>query len=227
MSSVSRRRATEEDDRFLFALFMAVRAPEFAGAQVPAAQLDLLMQIQYAGQKQSYAAQYPDSGHELVLVDGNPAGRIWICRMASEHRLVDIALLPEYRNQGIGSGLLRQAITSAGQAGVPLRCSVGITNAGSLRFHQRLGFRIVSQDEVYAELELEPGPSPARTFDQVSRRMLSDPSVRDRLLRAPDLPALFNLVLAFAEQHGFELREQDLQTIVNANRLSWLERWLD
>ncbi len=227
MRSVSRRRATEEDDAFLFDLFRAVRAPEFAGALIPAAQLDLLMRIQYAGQKQSYAVQYPDSDHELVLVDGDLVGRIWFFRMPSEHRLVDIALLPEYRNRGIGSGLLRQAIANAGQSGVPLRCSVGITNAGSLRFHQRLGFRIVSQDEVYAEMELEPGSSAAKIFEQVSRRMLSDVSVRDRLLCSPDLPALFGLVLAFAEQNGFELREQDLQSIVNANRRSWLERWLD
>lgn len=220
MSSVSRRRAAEEDDAFLFDLFKAVRSPAFGGAP----QLELLMRIQYAGQKQSYASQYPGSGHEVVLVDGDAAGRIWVCRTSAEHRLVDISLLPAYQNRGIGTNLLKDAIAEAGRAGVPLRCSVALGNAGSLRFHQRLGFRIVSQDEVYAELAVEPSRN---TFDQVSQLILSDPSVRDRLLEATDLPELFRLVIAFAGERGYQLREQELEAIVNANRRSWLERWID
>ena len=57
----------------------AVRAPEFAHLPLPAAQLDHLLGIQYAGQKQSYGAQYP-GGHHLVLFDGKPIGRIWLFR---------------------------------------------------------------------------------------------------------------------------------------------------
>jgi ribosomal protein S18 acetylase RimI-like enzyme len=224
MSSVSRRPAVEEDDVFLFELFKAVRAPAFAVAPMPAAQLDLLMSIQYAAQKQSYSAQYPDSDHQLVLVDGNAAGRIWICRAPAGHRLVDIALLPPYQNLGIGALLVKEAILEAGRAGVPLRCSVALSNAGSLRFHQRLGFRIVSQDEVYAELSVEPVKN---GFEHVSQLILSDPSERDRLLEAADLPTLFGKVLAFAGEHGVQLREQELEAIVNANRRSWLERWID
>jgi len=138
--------------------------------------------------------------------------------------LVDIALLPTYQNRGIGALLVNEAIAEAGRAGVPLRCSVALSNAGSLRFHQRLGFRIVSQDEVYAELSFEPVKN---GFEQVSQLILSDPSERDRLLEAADLPTLFGMVLAFAEERGYELREQELQAIVNANRRSWLERGID
>jgi hypothetical protein len=35
------------------------------------------------------------------------------------------------------------------------------------------------------------------------------------------------MVLAFAEEHGYQLREQELEAIVNANRRSWLERWIE
>jgi L-amino acid N-acyltransferase YncA len=37
-----------------------------------------------------------------------------------------------------------------------LRCSVAATNAGSLRFHQRLGFQVAGQDDLYYDLALEP-----------------------------------------------------------------------
>ena len=118
----------------------------------------MLLRIQYAGQKQSYAAQFPGAGHEIILIDGQPAGRIWIYRSAAEHVLVDIALLPEYQNRGIGSALMKEAMAYAAKSGVELRCSVGVSNPGSLRFHQRLGFRIVSQDEVFYELAARSAP---------------------------------------------------------------------
>jgi ribosomal protein S18 acetylase RimI-like enzyme len=153
--AVTTRAATEQDDAFLFALFAAVRSPEFAHLPLAPAQLDMLMKIQYGGQQHSYRAQFP-GGSEIVLLDGQPIGRLWLYRGPAEHRLVDIALLPEFRNRGIGAALVTEAIAAAKAAHVPLCCSVGSSNQGSLRFHQRLGFRIVDQDEVYCELAIEP-----------------------------------------------------------------------
>ena len=91
--SVTTRAATDQDDAFLFALFTAVRSPEFAYSPLAPAQLDLLMSIQYAGQKQTYGVQYPGGNH-IVLLDGLPIGRIWFFRGPTEHQLVDISLLP-------------------------------------------------------------------------------------------------------------------------------------
>ena len=102
--SISTRAATEQDEAFLFALFRSVRLPEFAHAQLPPPQLDLLMNLQYNGQKATYGAQYPD-GDQIVLADGEPIGRIWVYRVAGEHQLVDISLMPELRNRGIGAAL--------------------------------------------------------------------------------------------------------------------------
>jgi ribosomal protein S18 acetylase RimI-like enzyme len=152
-ASVTRRAATEEDEAFLFELFKAVRSPEFAFVGVAPAQLDLLMNIQYGGQKQTYSVQYP-GGNEIVLLDGMAIGRIWLFRGAAEHQLVDISLMPEFRNRGIGRALVSEAIGAARAAGVRLCCSVAVTNAASLRFHERLGFEIVGADEMYYELAI-------------------------------------------------------------------------
>ena len=148
---VTRRAATEQDDAFLYELFKAVRLPEFAHVPIAPAQLEMLMRMQYNGQTLTYASQY-SGGHEIVLLDGIPVGRIWVFRGPEAHHLVDISLLPEYRNRSIGAGLVTEAIDAASRAGVPIRCSVAVTNSGSLRFHQRLGFRVVGQDEMYYEL---------------------------------------------------------------------------
>ena len=155
MTSVATRPATEQDDAFLFALFKAVRSPDFAHVPMPAAQLEMLMSMQYAWQKHSYAALYP-GGDAIVLLDEQPIGRIWLYLGPAEHYLVDIALMPEFQNRGIGAALVREAIAAARAAGVRLGCSVAVTNTGSLRFHQRLGFQIVGHNEIYYDLAMEP-----------------------------------------------------------------------
>jgi hypothetical protein len=63
-------------------------------------------------------------------------------------------------------------------------------------------------------------------FDRLSRLIRGDLLLRDELAAAPDLPALFAKVLKLAEQRGFHIDERDLLEKVNANRRSWIERWL-
>lgn len=55
--------------------------------------------------------------------------------------------------------------------------------------------------------------------------VLEDPALRAELLDAPDLAALFALVLRRAGERGIALSEQELHAAVLANRRSWLERW--
>jgi hypothetical protein len=55
--------------------------------------------------------------------------------------------------------------------------------------------------------------------------LLEDPGLRAELLAAPDLPALFALVLARAGERGIAISEEELHAAVLANRRSWHERW--
>jgi len=64
-------------------------------------------------------------------------------------------------------------------------------------------------------------------FDRLFELVLADAALRDDFLTASDLPALYVKVLALAKERGWELREQDLDAIVNSNRRSWLERWVN
>jgi ribosomal protein S18 acetylase RimI-like enzyme len=150
---ISLRLARQSDEPFLLELFKSVRAPEFAPAALPAAQLDMLLTMQFKAQTGAYETAYPGSQHSIVLSGETPVGHIWVDRDSAGYRLIDIALLPDCRGRGIGSVLLRQLIADAAAAEAALRCSVAVSNTGSLRFHQRLGFCITSQDPIYYELE--------------------------------------------------------------------------
>jgi ribosomal protein S18 acetylase RimI-like enzyme len=163
MPAISLRPARAEDSPFLYELFKSVRAPQFAVLALPAEQLESLMRMQYQARTGTYRAHYPDSDNAVVLSGDRPIGQLWVFRSSEEHRIVDIALLPDVRGQGIGGSLLAQVIAEASASGVPLRCSVATNNEGSLRLHQRLGFRITGQDEAYYRLEYHnqiPEPTP-------------------------------------------------------------------
>ena len=74
-----------------------------------------------------------------MLVDGEPAGRLYVARWKKELRIVDIALLPEHRGRGIGAELLRELLEEADAAGKPVTIHVERENP-AMGLYQRLGF---------------------------------------------------------------------------------------
>jgi ribosomal protein S18 acetylase RimI-like enzyme len=151
--SMELRPVVEQDDDFLYNLYKLSRVDEFSVVPLTEEQFDTIMKMQYFARKGSYKAQFPNSQHSIVTVGGVDAGQIWVDRGQDEHRLIDISLSGPFQNQGIGTALLQNLIATAQQAGVALRCAVATNNPASLRFHQRLGFAITSQDDMYYQLE--------------------------------------------------------------------------
>jgi ribosomal protein S18 acetylase RimI-like enzyme len=93
---------------------------------------------------------------DVILVDGQPAGRLYVSREDDEIRIVDIALLPEYCNRGIGTTLLKGLQSEAAAAGKPLRIHVERFNP-ALRLYERLGFRQIDDRGVYLFMECRGG----------------------------------------------------------------------
>jgi GNAT superfamily N-acetyltransferase len=153
--SVRPREAADED--YLFPLYCAIRAPEFASVPMPDALKQQIFRMQYDAQIGTYSARFPGSDYNVILRAGQPVGRIWVARLADEIRLVDIALAPEARNVGIGTFLVSSLQSVAREAGKPIRCTVHRESPASLRFHMRLGFVISSENQTDYRLEWDPG----------------------------------------------------------------------
>jgi ribosomal protein S18 acetylase RimI-like enzyme len=153
MSTLAVRPALPQDEIFLYELYSAVRAPEFALAPVTPAQKEHLMRMQFRGQMSAYAQMFPNSCCHVVMLDGKPSGRLWVALLDSEYHLVDIAVHPQLQSKGIGTVLVQRLQQEAAKARLPIRCSVFRFNPGSLRFHQRLGFAIVREDLMHYYLE--------------------------------------------------------------------------
>ena len=53
-------------------------------------------------------------------------GRLYVARLADENRVMDIALLPSWRGQGIGTRHLRRLMEEARAVSLPLRIHVEV-----------------------------------------------------------------------------------------------------
>jgi len=68
---------------------------------------------------------------------------------------VDISLLPEYRNRGIGAALIHTLIETAMAEGQAVKLQVLRMNPAQ-HLYQRLGFVVTGQDEMYIQMEIRP-----------------------------------------------------------------------
>ena len=152
--TIKLRPVSPEDEPFLYQLYKRSRVEEFAPAQLSETQFEWLMRMQYSARKGSYESNYPDARREIIVVDGVDAGQVWISQSESRVRVIDIAIAGDFQNQGIGTAVMTGIIREAKKAGAPVTCSVATNNPGSFRFHERLGFRIMSEDAMYIEMEL-------------------------------------------------------------------------
>ncbi|HET6975064.1 MAG TPA: GNAT family N-acetyltransferase [Pyrinomonadaceae bacterium] len=154
--NVSTRPVTDADQEFLVDVYASTRAAELAQVDWDDSQKDAFVRWQFSMQRQEYDTRYPDARYEVILVDGVPAGRIWIGTDDTQIRLLDIAILTDFQNRGVGAYLLRQLIDEARLANKPLRHMVFMLNDDAHRFYERLGFVTIEDVGGYKHMEWKP-----------------------------------------------------------------------
>jgi ribosomal protein S18 acetylase RimI-like enzyme len=157
--TLSLRPARADDESFLLAVYASTRADELALVGWSEAKQQAFVRAQFDAQAASYQQNYPGAQFSLILVAGEPAGRLYLHRRPAEIRIMDLALLPPFRGQGHGTRLLRQVLDEGRARGLPVTIHVERFNP-ALRLYQRLGFREVQDKGVYAFLEWTPEAGP-------------------------------------------------------------------
>lgn len=151
------RPVTESDRTFLLQLYSSTRTAELSLTGWTAGQQQIFLQQQFTAQHTYYRENFPQASFMLILKDEKPVGRLYTDRRSDEIRLIDIALLPEYRGAGLGTMLLKDLCNEAQRAGKPLRMHVEKFNP-ALRLYQRLGFSHIADTGVYFLMEWAPEP---------------------------------------------------------------------
>lgn len=151
--TISLRAATPEDTVFLLEVFASTR-DEFRLLIPDESQLAALMSMQFSLQRRQYQDAYPHAQDHIILKRSEPVGRMLINESERTVTLVDIALLPEHRNEGIGGRLLDDLLKQAAGAKKTVTLHVLKTNRAR-NLYERLGFRKVGEDSMYDEMICE------------------------------------------------------------------------
>ncbi|QBB71915.1 GNAT family N-acetyltransferase [Pseudolysobacter antarcticus] len=154
-SGITLRPITTEDMPFLRDLYAETRAEELAMTAWTDEFKNALIDHQFGAQHAYYHDVFAGADFLLVQRDGEAIGRIYVHRAPSEISVLDIALIPQQRNQGLGSALLAEVIAEARREGVRIALYVEATNPAR-RMYDRLGFVLIETGDVYDLLHLEP-----------------------------------------------------------------------
>jgi ribosomal protein S18 acetylase RimI-like enzyme len=149
--TISVRPEQPADEAFLFELYASTRQEELDAWGWPADARKAFLTLQFKA-SQNHRVIFPDAEFQIVLLDKVNAGRLVVNRSREDMRIVDIALLPEYRNAGAGSALLQKVFGEAAASKKPLRLRVLKGNRAE-RLYRRLGFEKIGENEMHLEME--------------------------------------------------------------------------
>jgi GNAT superfamily N-acetyltransferase len=154
--SIGLRPAVPADEPFLYRVFASDRALQLRLVGWDDDQKAALLRMQFIAQNASYRQAFPGSAYEVILNGGQLAGRLFLHRGTNLIRVVDIGLLPEHRNQGIGGALLKAVQDEAADGNKPVRLRVESLNR-AVRLYERLDFASIGTDGAHIEMEFVPG----------------------------------------------------------------------
>jgi ribosomal protein S18 acetylase RimI-like enzyme len=152
ISAIALRPIKEEDIPLLLEIYATTRE-ELQFVPWDDERKRVFVSQQFMAQHTYYHQHFARADFDLIVLDSNkPIGRLYVDRREDEIQIIDITLLPEFREQGIGTSLLRDLLEEAASAGKPLRLHVGSSNRAK-SLYQRLGFREIRENGVYSLME--------------------------------------------------------------------------
>ena len=150
--AITLRPVTPADESFLREVYSSTRAEELAPVPWTDEQKVAFLRMQFDAQDRHYHEHYPTAAYDVILIEGEPAGRLYVNRGPDGFLIIDISMLPAYRNRRIGTHLIGALQTEAALARKPLRIHVERFNP-ALRLYDRLGFRQIDDHGVYLFME--------------------------------------------------------------------------
>ncbi len=155
MITVKLRDETAEDESFLRQVYECSRAQELAMMPWTAEQRAAFLGFQFDAQASHYRSQFPDASFQIILASEESVGRLYVERRQDEIRVLDIVVLTDFRNRGIGTTLIRDLLREADEANKCVTVWVEKFNPSQATF-QKLGFVKIQEDGFSDLMEYRP-----------------------------------------------------------------------
>jgi GNAT superfamily N-acetyltransferase len=150
------RPIADADLPFLERLYGSTRVDELALTDWSGAQKAAFIAMQFKAQHAHYQKHYVGSEFLVIERAGEALGRLYLARWKSEHRIVDIALLPAHRGSGLGTALLTDLLDEAAAVGKAVTIHVEKFNP-AMSLYRRLGFIAAGEEGAYDLMRWTPG----------------------------------------------------------------------
>ena len=154
-TKITFRPIREKDMPLLLRVFESTR-PDVALSTLPDEQKSQFLQMQFRAQHQQYQARFPHAEYLLVLRENVAVGRLYVDRREDEIRILDLAILPEHRRQGIGSSVVAGLLNDADRVAKPVRIFIEKQHGGELAWYERLGFETTEEIETHILMQWRP-----------------------------------------------------------------------
>jgi ribosomal protein S18 acetylase RimI-like enzyme len=152
--TISFRPIRDEDREFLCRVYASTRLDEMAITGWSQSRVEAFLAMQFTLQHTQYMQNYPGASFTVILVDAIPAGRLYVDRKDGSMRVIDIALMPEFRGRGVGRRIMRELLREADAKGLAADLHVEMNNPAR-EFYKSLGFREKELRGIYYSMERE------------------------------------------------------------------------
>jgi ribosomal protein S18 acetylase RimI-like enzyme len=146
---------TDDDLGFLCDLYKTTREVEMSQVSWSAEEIDAFLSQQFNLQHSYYTAHFPNAKFDIIELDGKRIGRLYTDTGAKDIRVIDVALLPKYRNQGIGTHYMKGILAEAEANNMKVTLHVEYFNP-ALNLYLRLGFQQIEEYGSNAFMEWKP-----------------------------------------------------------------------
>ena len=143
-TSLTYRKATENDLDYLLDLRMKTMVPHYAEANLPTDHDTTLKRVLHEFEKAN-----------IILLDNEPVGLLKIKKTNSETEVLQLQIDPSQQGKGLGRLILTDILEEASLGKNIVSLSVLKTNKAQ-HLYSSLGFKIVSEDEHSYFMEFSP-----------------------------------------------------------------------
>ena len=146
---------SKEEMAFLLELYSSTRWDEVMQAPWTDDQRHEFLKQQFDAQHKHYQSHYPHSDFLIILKNTTKIGRLYIDRDESSICLIDIALMPQYKYNGLGTLLLKRLLMEAQQTKKKIVLHVEKFNP-AYQWYLKNGFQQVEDKGVHQYMEWYP-----------------------------------------------------------------------
>lgn len=145
-----------DDQAFLKELYYGIRKDDLEiWSAMGREQAERLMDMQFAALTRQYEEDFPGAEHYIILFEDKPVGRFISVKLEKEYRAIDLAVLPDFQNLGIGTKVFEFWMNEAATNNIVFTLHVLKTNR-AIRLYQRLGLKIADESSSHYFMDWHP-----------------------------------------------------------------------